>query len=140
VIVLGTLLSVSSNAPDLFRLEVPCNSDAPFLVRDAVDRCEELSAVRQEARLIASELVTNAVLHSGCNGGDLLDVRASVRGAHLLIAVSDPGAKGQTPALRVEDDPARVGFGLRVVQQLARRSGSDRPDGQRVWAELALAP
>lgn len=131
---------MSDEAPELFHLEVPCNPDAPSVVRTAVERCEQLRPVREDAKLVASELVTNAVIHSGCDRGDLLDVRASLRGGHLVIAVTDPGLNGETAQLRVEDDPARGGFGLRVVQELADRWGAERPNGQRVWAELALRP
>jgi anti-sigma regulatory factor (Ser/Thr protein kinase) len=131
---------VSHNAPELFHLQVPCTVDAPFTVRSAVERCQALRPVREEVKLIASELVTNAVIHSGCEPDDMLDVLASVRDDRFVIAVGDPGLSGATARLRIEDDPVCGGFGLRVVQELADRWGAERPNGQRVWAEVALPP
>jgi hypothetical protein len=129
---------VGDNEPELFRLELPCNSDAPCVARSAVDECEAIRPVREDARLVASELVTNAVLHSGCVAGDTLELLASIGEDHVVISVHDPCVKGDTPRLRLEEDPTRGGYGLRVVQKIARRWGSDPSNGQRVWAELAL--
>src|SRR5207253_119639 len=112
--------------------------DAPCVARDAVDRCELIEPVRDDARLIASELVTNAVLHSGCGAEDTIEVQASLSSDGVVISVTDPCLLGDVPEVRPGGDPRCGGFGLRVVQQLARRWGFERPGGQRVWAELPL--
>ena len=129
---------MGGSAADLIHLEVPCDRDAPHVVRDAIDRLDELRQVREDARLLASELVTNAVLHSGCRAEDLIEVRAAITPHGLLISVDDPGGGGQNPRLRPADDSGLGGFGLRLVSRLARRWGWDRPNGHRVWAELAM--
>jgi anti-sigma regulatory factor (Ser/Thr protein kinase) len=119
-------------------LEVPCSREAPLLVREALDRVEQIGPVREDARLIATELVTNAVLHSGCEAGHRIEVCARLTGDRLLISVDDPCIRGENAEIRSEPDSTSGGFGLRLVQKIARRWGWDRPNGHRVWAELSL--
>ena len=87
---------------------------------------------------VASELITNAVVHSDCTEDEFLSVRVARNGG-LRIAVFDPGASG----LRAEvaDRPVEQGgLGLKVVEQVAATWGTERRnDGYRVWAELCLA-
>jgi anti-sigma regulatory factor (Ser/Thr protein kinase) len=90
--------------------------------------------VKDDARLVASELVTNAVLHSDCRSGDTIEVFARLGPDRLMIAVHDPGSSSRnTPPSPSRDDD---GMGLRIVEEIARRWGSERPDGLLVWAEL----
>jgi anti-sigma regulatory factor (Ser/Thr protein kinase) len=79
--------------------------------------------------------VTNAVLHSGCGGDHLLQVRARRRPDRLLISVHDPGLSGQSASLKESDFGL---WGLHIIERLAQRWGCERPDGYRVWAELAV--
>jgi hypothetical protein len=68
----------------------------------------------------------------------MVRVRASLQGDLLLISVRDPGFSGET-AQPDRSEPSEVGgWGLRIVEQLAQRWGTERPDGYRVWAELAV--
>ena len=134
----------------LIHLEVRCTHDAPCLVREAVDDALDGCRMREQARLIASELVTNAVLHSGAGPDEVLEFQAIVADGALVIAVTDPCLAGQDAHIR-EEDPNGGGYGLRIVDQLARewgsehragqrvRAGSDQPGGQRVWAELLVS-
>ena len=95
----------------------------------------ELGGVRDDAILVASELVTNAIVHSLCTEDDLLDVRVAGDGG-VRISVVDPGASGLSA--QIADRPPQLGgMGLKVVENLARQWGSERrPDGYEVWAEL----
>jgi serine/threonine-protein kinase RsbW len=122
------------SASDL-RFVLPCDSQAPAAVRDTI-RVLEVGWLAGDAMLVASELVTNAVIHSGCTPEDLLEVRIQLDRDRLLISVRDPGRSGEAVRLR-EDDDAFGGMGLRVVEQLARRWSAERIDGHKVWAELA---
>lgn len=88
--------------------------------------------------LVASELVTNAVLHSGCASDHRLKVRATLQRDRLLISVHDPGISGASVQPRRPEHSALGGWGLQIAEQLAERWGSERPDGYRVWAELAV--
>jgi serine/threonine-protein kinase RsbW len=120
--------------PSDLRLQLPCDSHAPSAVREAL-RELDVGWIVGDAMLVASELVTNAVVHSGCTEEELIDVRIELDRDRLLIAVRDPGTSGGTA--RVREDATFGGMGLRVVEQLARRWRSERSDGHHVWAELA---
>jgi anti-sigma regulatory factor (Ser/Thr protein kinase) len=91
-----------------------------------------------DAMLVASELVSNAVVHSGGTEQDHLWVHVTLRDGRLCISVRDPGRSGQVAKPRRAND-AFGGLGLRLVEQLSQRWGTERNGGQRVWAELAVA-
>jgi anti-sigma regulatory factor (Ser/Thr protein kinase) len=123
---------------ELLALEVGCGSEAPAFVRAALRQIKELGAARDDAILVASELVTNAVVHSGGSPADTIHVRAVLSRGDVSISVHDPGLSGDAPHLRGADIlQAGGGRGLRIVKQLARRWGFERDRGYRVWAELA---
>lgn len=123
----------------MLRITVRCDRFAPKIVRQALEELPELDCSRDDALLVASELVSNAVRHSHCSEGELLTVRAHCGEECLRISVADPGeSNGQAEV--VERPPERGGLGLKVVQQLAERWGTERDgDGYTVWAEVALA-
>jgi anti-sigma regulatory factor (Ser/Thr protein kinase) len=122
----------------ILSLDVPCDSGAPGLVRAALGRMECLGAVVGDVVLVASELVTNAVLHSGCLRDHVLAVRATVCADRMTISVHDRGLSERSALPRVDTSGAGGGWGLRIVEQLAARWGSQGDDGYRVWAEVAL--
>jgi hypothetical protein len=120
---------------ELLSLSLPCDPRAPGAVRDALGRSEDIGWVRGDATLVANELVTNAVLHSGCSEDHMIEVRVDVRAERLRISVRDPGTSGHEAAVR-SGQPVG-GWGLQIVDQLAERWGSERAEGYQVWAELA---
>jgi anti-sigma regulatory factor (Ser/Thr protein kinase) len=123
---------------DLLCLDIPCDQHAPAVVRGALAELEQDEWSPADGLLVASELVTNAVLHSGSAADHTLNVRASLRGDCLRISVHDPGTSGEEAPPR-DPGPHEVdGWGLRVIDQLAERWGAGRPDGYRVWAELPI--
>lgn len=128
---------MGDSSAQIIRLEVRCDNDAPCLVREAVDDALDGWIMREQARLIASELVTNAVRYSGAGPDQLIEFRATLDGGSLLIAVHDPCVAGQDAHIR-DEDPHGGGYGLRIVDHLSSRWGSEHPDGQRVWAELPI--
>ncbi len=82
--------------------------------------------------LLISEIVTNAVRHSGGGERDRVVVAARLRPDHARIEVRDSGP-GFDPDVRHEAD----GFGLRMLDMLASRWAVDRDDnGCRVWFEI----
>jgi len=119
-------------------LDVPCDRAAPGVVRAALGRIDGLGCTLGDALLVASELVTNAVVHSGGSPADLLKVTVTLGREDLLISVRDPGRSGRSARTRPRDDSRPHGWGLRIVEQLASRWGSERQQGYRVWAELPL--
>jgi anti-anti-sigma factor len=84
------------------------------------------------AELLASELVTNALLHANTD----VRVRLALRGERLHLGVHDGGSR----LLRlVGGDPdAEAGRGLLLVERLARAWGVYRPPegGKVVWCVL----
>jgi anti-sigma regulatory factor (Ser/Thr protein kinase) len=121
---------------ELLSLDIPCDRNAPAFVRGALAEFDDGELSLADGMLVASELVTNAVLHSGCTADDVVRVRASLRRDRLVISVHDPGISGESAQPRRSEHRELGGWGLRVVEQLAQRWGSERPDGYRVWAEL----
>jgi serine/threonine-protein kinase RsbW len=119
------------------RLELRCDEHAPAAAREGVRKLSGGDCPVGDAMLVASELVTNAVLHSGCARHDHLTVRLKLGRERLLISVLDPGRSDFVARPRPRAGQSG-GFGLRMVDQLATRWGSDRAGGHRVWAELAV--
>lgn len=84
-------------------------------------------------RLVASELITNAVVH----GEGPVTVALFYRPGRLVVEVLDASPVTPQPNRTGADDES--GRGLLLVDALAARTGwasSDR--GKRVWADLAL--
>jgi PAS domain S-box-containing protein len=92
------------------------------------------------ASLVASELLTNALLHGG--GWALLVVEAAAgtpRGPGVRISVHD--RERRAPVVAVASESSMTGRGLRLVSALSHDWGVDvLPDGKEVWAELAPGP
>ena len=83
----------------------------------------------QDARLLVTELATNAVRHG--QGPIVLSVELD--GERARFAVRDDGS-GRP---RMRDEPgADGGWGLRIVDRIADRWGVE-PSGPEVWFELA---
>ena len=120
---------------------LPPSLDAPYEARafctesldaDLSDR-EGAGAVISDATLIASELVTNAVLA----GATTIRLELSVTDAQLRIEVHDD-APGEVQLAKPEVG-ATSGRGLLLVAAVARGWGVEPGDGsKRVWAELAI--
>jgi anti-sigma regulatory factor (Ser/Thr protein kinase) len=116
-------------------VEIPTGAGAPQAARAAVlDWAEDMPiepARRESLRLLVSELVSNAVMHSGAAPEDPIRLAASVVGGEVLVTVTDPGG-ASLPRLRTPD-PIAGGYGLHLVKREARRWGVERADGTRVW-------
>jgi anti-sigma regulatory factor (Ser/Thr protein kinase) len=89
------------------------------------------------AMLLASELVTNSVRHSGSAvPGGLVTVTVTARGEGVRVEVADCGARG-VPVLGPAAVEAEGSRGLRLVEALARRWGYERGGRRAVtWFEL----
>lgn len=128
---------MSTQPSEILRRYLPCDTSAPRLIRKALATLDVIKPVRDEALVIASELVTNAVLHSGCESSEEVEVVAEALPEALRIVVTYPGRSDRAPILK-PSFPGPGGIGLRVVEALARRWGAERSEGLRVWAELPL--
>ncbi len=122
----------------LLHVRLPYGPAAPRQARQALERVQEIAPLLDDVLLVASELTTNAIRHSGASPGSEIELRAELCTDAILIEVIDEGRSDSTPALRPTDTSLPGGFGLPVVAALARRWGSERRNGMRVWAELPL--
>jgi PAS domain S-box-containing protein len=116
----------------------------PSAVAAARHALEELigayldDAALDSAKLLTSELVTNAVRHGP--GGPYADVcmRLVVRDAAVRVEVIDDGAGFARPARR---EPREVGgWGLVLVDRVADRWGIEQGAPTTVWFELDRDP
>jgi anti-sigma regulatory factor (Ser/Thr protein kinase) len=110
---------------------------ARFHVRAALGYCE-LGRFADDAAIITSELVTNAVQHARCDVTETIGVtlaRASGSEA-VIIAVSDSSPHG--PVMRDAPADSERGWGLRIVESLCVDWGwHPAPGGKAVFAILA---
>ena len=89
------------------------------------------------AILLASEIMTNSLLHGGSAGpGEAVTVTVVVWDAGVRVEVTGRKADG-VPVLRPADDEAEGSRGLRLVEELAVRWGYERCGGQATtWFEF----
>jgi len=131
-------------AADVYeRLEAvlrPCPA-APAAARAALTRWLSGNVpieVLEDARLLASELVTNSLRHPDLPDDAALRLAVQVREGALRVEVRDPGTTGEI-APREPDRVYGGGFGLKLVDQIATRWGVNRTGGTQVWFEVDAA-
>ena len=121
-------------------LHLSPTADAPAVARRFVaDHRDHLpSDVVDDAQLLVSELVGNAVRHG--RTAIALRVRSSPPG--IGVAVTDHGATPVEERVAMPDEHATSGRGLAIVAALSSAWGvdaADPPPGKTVWFEL-VAP
>ena len=96
----------------------------------------------EDLQLIASELVTNSVVHAGLSAADPIELRVHIavlrRGPVVRVSVVDQGAGFDPPR---PADPGRARqWGLHLVERLSSGWGVEStPEGTAVWAVLPVA-
>lgn len=124
---------------DAFSLFLPCDSRAPEKVRRELDKLETIDSVRGNANLVATEMVSNAVRHSGGTPEHQIEIQARLSSKLLEIWVHDPGLSDHRPQVRTDREELDIGgLGLLLVEQLSDRWGTARPDGHVVWAQFLI--
>ena len=100
-------------------------------VRDTVERWGH-AEVAEDAALVASELITNAVLHARTR----LEVIVRRHDDRIRIEVSD--GNRNLPRMRQHTVQSGTGRGLHLVAAVAADWGAEaRHDDKTVWVELA---
>ncbi|HEX6873041.1 MAG TPA: STAS domain-containing protein, partial [Micromonosporaceae bacterium] len=126
-------------APPMRRDRIAADRDAPGHARAAVvEFCQQhgVGGDGDVAQLVASELVTNAVVHAGTP----IDLTLRLLPPVLHIAVRDK-AGGRPRITDVVDESAQSGRGLLLVDALATQWGSFIPNvGKVVWATVRIRP
>jgi anti-sigma regulatory factor (Ser/Thr protein kinase) len=97
-----------------------------------LDEHHRPAAQRQDAELVVSELVTNALRHGL---GDVVVRSALTDDDVLQVSVTDSGP--ELPELQPVDPDRIGGVGLRIVDRVASEWGvAPFPGGKTVWAVL----
>ncbi len=130
---------MSYGGAQILRLRLPCDPSAPSRAREALAELPAVRDCREDALLVVSELATNAVLHSGADPDDELELLAELIPDGIRIAVTDRRTAGGVLETVPRGGPAGSGgMGLWVVDALSSRWGTESNEVTRVWAELRL--
>jgi anti-sigma regulatory factor (Ser/Thr protein kinase) len=118
-------------------LELEAGPGAAHEARAAVSALDGRARpeVLDDVRLLLSEIVTNAVRHSGSPSGSTIGLAVSVSGGAVRAEVTDHG-RGFAPSPRSAPWTQAGGWGLHLVDRLATRWGVDRGPRPRVWFEI----
>lgn len=119
-------------------LTMPAKPEATSVARRALSalKTQLPTEVFMNALLLVTELVANAVRHSGQGEEGWVELEAKVQPQKLELAVRD-GGSGFEP--RIAPSLERGGgFGLYMVDEMAERWGVKTAGGRNeVWLELA---
>jgi anti-sigma regulatory factor (Ser/Thr protein kinase) len=88
-----------------------------------------------DLRLLAHELVSNAVRHAGVPGGTI-ELRVALDDDVVRVTVLDAGAGFEAPASPVGAPAGPGGWGLYLVDERASRWGSRNEGVHEVWLEV----
>lgn len=113
---------------------VPASAaEARTFVRSRLDEMSVPEPPLEDAVLLVSELVTNALLHAGTD----VEIRLDTDEVRVRVEVHDGDSRH--PAPRVAEPYGTHGRGLLLVERVANDWGIDRADpGKSVWFELAI--
>jgi anti-sigma regulatory factor (Ser/Thr protein kinase) len=121
------------------RVTFPLLPEAPSRARAVVG--EELASlsrkVREDATLLVSELITNAVRHAPLSERPEVELRIRSEPGRVRIVVSDPGV-GFVPSPRATAGSDGSGWGLYLVDRIADRWGVLTEEQTEVWFEIDL--
>jgi serine/threonine-protein kinase RsbW len=92
--------------------------------------------VERNLLLLACELVNNAVLHGQAGEQDMIEIELTTTETGVRAEVSDTGP-GFVPKQRDRDLDEPGGWGLVLVESIAKRWGVERDGRTCVWFELA---
>ena len=117
---------------------LPKDPAAAAAARRVLDRLDgQIERERLDtARLLVTEVVTNAVRHVRRDGA--IDLHVALDDEALRVEVRDPG-EGFVPRRRGPDSPLDGNWGLHFLEVLSDRWGIETNDRTRVWFELARA-
>lgn len=139
-----------SSAEHAYHVRLRPVSTAPRAARDALaEACADWGApgFLEAGGLVLSELVSNAVVHSGRQTGLDVGVELSLRDGSLLMRVHDGGS--DLPQMAAETQGAAAaatgagGYGLGIVSKLTESWGVDTDShgsGKTVWCVLRERP
>jgi anti-sigma regulatory factor (Ser/Thr protein kinase) len=125
----------------LAEVELPTGPGAAGAARMVIDHClGGLVAPRTlaDARLLASELVTNSVCHGDLDSDTIL-LRVDLTAQTVRLEIENPGTAGVIASRSADREHGRGGFGLELVDLLTTRWGVSRDQSTNVWLEMGRA-
>ncbi len=119
---------------------LPASAAAPGVARAALDDVippPELAVRNEDARLVISELVTNAVKYGESDGSNPIRmvIEADAAVVRVEVAQSLPAADLHPVAPRLDGDDIG-GWGLHIAESLADAWGYETGPPGRVWFEF----
>jgi len=96
--------------------------------------------VFDRSALVATEVVTNSVMHAGLTAAQPIDLKVRVIPGCLRIEVTDEGTRSFDPVVRLPYAGQNSGRGLWMIDQLTDRWGVDFTHTTRVWCEFDVVP
>jgi anti-sigma regulatory factor (Ser/Thr protein kinase) len=120
-----------------YEVDLARDPDSPAEARRALGEVSDHLSPRrlEDAQLLVSELVTNAIRHAGLHDDDQIKLVVVAGDRALRIEVCDPGHGFEVT--EPDPDPTRPsGWGLYLVRELSDRWGVERDAETRVWFEL----
>jgi signal transduction histidine kinase len=124
--------------PLRFEFTVPAHPMSLGFVRRAMYTLGDVCGpeVAETLALVFSELMTNAIRHSGAPENDPLEVLLEIGGPRVRGSVTDRGSGFEPRAVRSRPGE-EGGYGLRIVDRIATKWGADHLDARTtVWFEL----
>ena len=106
----------------LTRRIFPGSPDQVAHARHFVGRMLDACPVADDAVLLASELITNAIKHTASGDGGKFIVTVYRADERLRVEVRDDGS-ANTPATRPVLEAGESGYGLALVEQIASHWG-----------------
>lgn len=118
--------------------EIPVDTRAPRMARRVVGALLDgwqLESLSDDAQLVVSELVSNAVEHAG--GAESFELEIVCHTDVLRISLAD--GSSIRPVVQELDHDRPRGRGMRLVEMLTDGWGADdHHGGKRVWVELRV--
>jgi anti-sigma regulatory factor (Ser/Thr protein kinase) len=135
-IALGDDIATGDDEVEVLRFAIEPTFDAPGVARAHAARALDESPHVDVVLALVSELVTNAVLHSG-GAAELRIVRRRSPTPTAEVIRVEVRDNHHGPPERLDTPGAHGGFGLRIVSALARRWGyAPAANGKVVWFEV----
>ena len=123
-------------AMECVSLTISGGRNAPGRARAALAALNgSLRGIREDVRLLVTELVTNAVVHGGAGPETPIEIRVKATPQGVRAEIEHTG-----PEFEARPRPEEQHYGLFLVEQIADRWGVEPLGGRnRAWFEVARA-
>jgi PAS domain S-box-containing protein len=129
-----------SNLPSRINVQMEANLKSIATARRVLAQLEGLVPEDkiETLRLLISEVVSNAIKHTGASDKESVELSLEVQRGKLRVEVTDPGVGFQASDRELHEDQ-ESGWGLWFVQEMTDRWGTSREEGSTVWFEIDIA-